>query len=51
MLYNSDDRFYRYTTGHFDTKEEAYKKRDYLIRLGYPEEIFVKTVFRGTQEE
>lgn len=51
VLYNSDDKFYRYTTGRFDTKEEAYRKRDHLVRLGYPEDIFVKTVVRGTQEE
>lgn len=50
VLYNSDDRFYRYTTGKFSTKEEAYKRRDRLIQLGYPEEIFVKTVFMGNQE-
>lgn len=50
VLYNSDDRFYRYTTGQFNTKEEAYIRRDRLIQLGYPEEIFVKTVFRGNQE-
>jgi tetratricopeptide (TPR) repeat protein len=50
VLYNSDDKFYRYTTGKFKTKEEAYKRRDRLIQLGYPEDIFVKTVFRGNQE-
>ena len=50
VLYNSDDRFYRYTTGQFDTKEEAYRRRDRLIQLGYPEEIFVKTVFMGNKE-
>jgi len=50
VLYNSDDRFYRYTTGQFNNKEDAYRRRDQLIQLGYPEEIFVKTVFRGLQE-
>ncbi len=50
VLYNSDDKFYRYTTGKFETKEEAYKRRERLITLGYPEEIFVKTVFMGNQE-
>jgi hypothetical protein len=47
--YNSEDRFYRYTTGRFNTKEEAYSLRDELIRKGYPEEIFIKTAFRGGQ--
>lgn len=50
VLYNSDDKFYRYTTGKFITKEEAYRRRDRLIQLGYPEEIFVKTVFMGNKE-
>ncbi len=50
VVYNDDDRFYRYTTGQFETKGEAYTRRDELIRQGYPEEIFVKTVFRGNRE-
>ncbi|MCF8223052.1 MAG: hypothetical protein K9J25_07875 [Bacteroidales bacterium] len=49
VVYNEDDLFYRYTTGRFATKEEAYRRRDELIDLGYPEEIFVKTVFRGNK--
>jgi len=49
VVYNEDDKFYRYTTGRFDTKDEAYRRRDELISLGYPEEIFVKTVFRGNK--
>lgn len=47
VLYSDDDKFYRYTTGQFETKDEAYFRRDELIRGGYPEQIFVKTVFRG----
>jgi len=50
VLYNADDKFYRYTTGQFNTKDEAYRKREHLIKLGYPEEIFVKTVVRVIQE-
>ncbi|MDX2414934.1 MAG: hypothetical protein QNK33_07060, partial [Bacteroidales bacterium] len=50
VLYNAADKFYRYTTGQFDTKAEAYRKREHLIKLGYPEDIFVKTVVRGIQE-
>ena len=46
VVYNEDDKFYRYTTGMFQTKDEAYKRRDELIRLGYPDDLFVKTVFR-----
>lgn len=44
VLYNEDDRFYRYTTGKFNTREEAYAWRLELIRRGYPDEIFIKKV-------
>jgi hypothetical protein len=44
VLYNDIDKFYRYTTGKFPTKEDAYKLRLELIRKGYPEEIFIKKV-------
>jgi hypothetical protein len=44
VLYNDSDKFYRYMTGKFKTREEATKKRLELIRKGYPEEIFIKKV-------
>ena len=44
VMYNKEDRFYRYTTGQFNTREEAYAWRLELIRRGYPDEIFVKKV-------
>ena len=44
VLYNDLDKFYRYMTGKFVTKEEAATKRAELIRKGYPEEIFIKKV-------
>jgi len=44
VLYNDQDKFYRYTTGKFATKEEASVKRAELISKGYPEEIFIKKV-------
>jgi hypothetical protein len=44
VLYNDIDKFYRYTTGRFQTREEAYSLRLELIRKGYPEEIFIKKV-------
>jgi len=44
VLYNDDDKFYRYTTGRFPTREEAYSLRLELIRKGYPEQIFIKKV-------
>jgi hypothetical protein len=44
ILYNDDDKFYRYTTGKFSTRDEAYAWRLELVRKGYPEEIFIKKV-------
>jgi hypothetical protein len=44
VMYNDDDKYYRYTTGRFSTREEAYSLRLELIRKGYPEEIFIKKV-------
>jgi hypothetical protein len=47
VFYNSDDRFYRYTTGRFNTKAEAYAELARLLKLGYPNDIFVKKVYRN----
>jgi len=44
VLYNDSDKFYRYTTGKFPTRDDAYALRLELIRKGYPEEIFIKKV-------
>jgi hypothetical protein len=44
VMYNDIDKFYRYTSGRFSTREEAYLLRLELIRKGYPEEIFIKKV-------
>ena len=44
VMYNDSDKFYRYTTGNFPTREEAEELRLELIRKGYPEEIFIKKV-------
>jgi hypothetical protein len=44
VLYNDSDKFYRYTTGKFPTREDAYLLRQELIRKGYPEQIFIKKV-------
>jgi len=44
VLYNDIDKFYRYTTGTFPTREDAYSLRLELIRKGYPEQIFIKKV-------
>lgn len=47
MLYDAGDRYYRYTTGRFTTKEEAYAERDRLIKTGfYRQDIFVKKVYK-----
>ncbi|MGC1391291.1 MAG: hypothetical protein WA816_09655 [Bacteroidales bacterium] len=44
VMYNDIDKFYRYTTGRFPTRDEAYSLKLELIRKGYPEEIFIKKV-------
>lgn len=44
VLYNDTDKFYRYMSGRFSTREEAYSLRSELIRKGYPEVIFIKKV-------
>jgi hypothetical protein len=44
--YNDADKFYRYTTGEFHTKEEANKLKLDLISKGYPTDLWVKKVYR-----
>lgn len=44
VLYDDTDKFYRYVTGKFKTREEAYALRLELIRKGYPDQIFIKKV-------
>ena len=44
VMYNDSDKFYRYTTGNFSTREEAAELRLELIRKGYPDDIFIKKV-------
>jgi len=46
VVYNESDKFYRYTTGKFRTREEAYAYRLQLMAMGYPADIFIKKVFR-----
>lgn len=44
VMYNDQDKFYRYTSGIFPTREEAFALRLELIKKGYPEDIFIKKV-------
>ena len=46
VMYNEKDRFYRYTTGQFKTREDSKAWRLELLRRGYPDEIFIKKVIR-----
>lgn len=46
VMYNETDKFYRYTTGRFATREEAEALVVELKRKGYPDDIFVKKVSR-----
>ena len=50
VFFNENDFFYRYTTGVFKNKNDAYAHRDMLISLGYPADLFVKKVTRGSSE-
>ena len=45
------DLFYRYTTGRLETIEEAEQHRANIINMGYPDQIFIKKVYRETVEE
>jgi hypothetical protein len=47
VFYNAEDRFFRYTTGKFENKMDAYVELARLLRLGYPTDIFVKKVYRN----
>lgn len=51
VFYNEADLFYRYTTGIFTNKDEAYAHRDNLINKGYPDDLFIKKVARGITGE
>jgi hypothetical protein len=51
VFYNEDDFFYRYTTGVFKVKDEAYAHRDNLISKGYMDDLFIKKVIRGSGEK
>ncbi|HBZ22395.1 MAG TPA: hypothetical protein DEO60_14790, partial [Bacteroidales bacterium] len=51
VFYNDIDKFYRYTTGVFLDKAEAYAHRDDLFSKGYPDDLFIKKVTRGTAEK
>jgi hypothetical protein len=51
VLYNETDLFYRYTTGRFETKDEAYSHKNELISKGYPDDLFIKKVSRLTSEK
>ena len=44
VMYNKEDRFYRYTSGIFKTREEANSWRLELIKRGYPDDLFIKKV-------
>jgi hypothetical protein len=51
VFYNESDLFYRYTTGIFKIKDEAYAHRDDLINKGYPDDLFIKKVTRMSGEK
>jgi len=47
VLFNDSAKLYRYTTGKFDTKEDAMAEKERLLQSGnYPNDIFVKKVYK-----
>jgi tetratricopeptide (TPR) repeat protein len=46
VVYNETDRFYRYTTGRFSTREEAEALRSELLQEGYGDDIFIRKVYK-----
>jgi hypothetical protein len=46
VIYNDSDKFFRYTTGRFQTKEEAEILKSELKEKGYPRDIFIKKVIK-----
>lgn len=44
IIYNEKDKFFRYTTGEYATKEEANRRKLELISKGYPTDLWVKKV-------
>lgn len=51
VFYSETDLFYRYTTGIFTVKDEAFAHRDDLINKGYHDQTFIKKVTRMTGEK
>ncbi|GEM_PF-192180 len=50
VFYNEYDLFYRYSTGIFKNKADAYAHRDYLISKGYENDLFIKKVSKISGE-
>lgn len=44
VMFNDNDLFFRYTTGRFENRNDAYGHRLYLLSKGYPSQIFVKKI-------
>jgi hypothetical protein len=44
VMYNDADKFYRYTTGKYTTRDEAAAHKAELLKKGYPDDIFIKKV-------
>jgi len=51
VFYNESDRFYRYTTGVFKGKSEAYEYMQEIKSKGYPDDLFIKKVTRIDEKQ
>jgi len=44
VMYDPNDKFYRYTSGIFATMDAAYAYRDELVSKGYENDLFIKKI-------
>ena len=44
VMFDPNDKFYRYITGIFATKEAAFAYRDELVNRGYENDLFIKKI-------
>jgi hypothetical protein len=49
VMYDDNDKFYRYVTGRFLTREEAELHKAELLAKGYAEQIFVKKIIKSNK--
>ena len=46
VMYNDTDKYFRYTTGRFQTREEAEARKSELLKQGQSKQIFIREVLK-----